>query len=96
MRNILLHENAIHPYSQPQDYIKLIFQSEFGPGHLIADASYSKKRMSTFEYIADITAAVKLSKISVSAFVNYYSSQKANVNLGLTLGWFLFNERFIE
>lgn len=59
-------------------------------------ASYSKKRMSTFEYIADITAAVKLSKISVSAFVNYYSSQKANVNLGLTLGWFLFNERFIE
>lgn len=59
-------------------------------------ASYSKKRMSTFEYIADITAAVKLSKISVSAFVNYYSSQKTNVNLGLTLGWFLFNERFIE
>lgn len=45
MRNILLHENAIHPYSQPQDYIKLIFQSEFGPGHLIADASYSKKRL---------------------------------------------------
>lgn len=59
-------------------------------------ASYSKKRMSTFEYIADITAAVKLSKISVSAFVNYYSSQKTNINLGLTLGWFLFNERFIE
>ena len=59
-------------------------------------ASYSKKRLDTFEYIADITAAVRLSKISVSAFVNYYSSHKANVNFGLTLGWFMFNERFIE
>ena len=59
-------------------------------------ASYSKKRLDTFEYIADITAVVRLSKISVSAFINYYSSHKANVNLGLTLGWFMFNERFIE
>ena len=45
MRNALLHENQIHPQAQPQDYIKLIFQSEFGPGHLIADAGYSKKRL---------------------------------------------------
>ena len=59
-------------------------------------ASYSKRRMDTFEYIADITAAVRLSNISVSAFINYYSSHKTSVNLGLTLGWFMFNERFIE
>ena len=59
-------------------------------------ASYSKKRLDTFEYIADITAAVRLSNISVSAFVNYYSSHKTSVNAGLTLGWFMFNERFIE
>ena len=45
MKNILLHENQIHPFAQPQDYIKLIFQSEFGPGHLIADADYSKQRL---------------------------------------------------
>lgn len=59
-------------------------------------ASYSKKIFDTFEYIADITATVKLSNISVSAFVNYYSSHKTSVNAGLTLGWFMFNERFIE
>lgn len=59
-------------------------------------ARYSKKRMDTFEYIADITAVARLSNISVSAFVNYYSSHKTSVNLGLTLGWFVFNERFIE
>ena len=45
MRNTLLYEKQIHPMAQPQDYIKLIFQSEFGPGHLIADASYSKQRL---------------------------------------------------
>ena len=45
MKNILLHESQIHPFAQPQDYIKLIFQSEFGPGHLIADANYSKQRL---------------------------------------------------
>lgn len=59
-------------------------------------ASYSKKRLSSFEYIADITAAVRLSNISVSAFVNYFSSHKTSVNAGITLGWFMFNERFIE
>jgi NTE family protein len=59
-------------------------------------ASYSSRRLSTFEYIADLTAAVRLSNISVSAFVNYFSSHKTSVNIGLTLGWFMFNERFIE
>lgn len=45
MKNAILNENRIHPQAQPQDYIKLIFQSEFGPGHLIADREYSKKRL---------------------------------------------------
>ena len=59
-------------------------------------ASYSKKRMDTFEYIADIIVAARLSNLSVSAFANYHSSHKSNVNFGLTLGWFMFNERFVE
>lgn len=59
-------------------------------------AGYAPRRMSDFEYIADITVAAKFSDVSVSAFVNYYSSHKTNVNVGLTLGWFMFNERFIE
>lgn len=59
-------------------------------------ASYSPKIFSDFEYIADITAAVRLSNISISAFVNYFSSHRTSVNVGLTLGWFIFNERFVE
>ncbi len=59
-------------------------------------ARYSNKRFNDFQYICDITAVAKFSNISVSAFANYYSSHKNTVNVGITLGWFMFNERFIE
>ena len=45
MKNAILAEAKLHPFSQPQDYIKLIFQSEFGPGHLIPNADYARKRL---------------------------------------------------
>ena len=45
MRNAILQEKQLHPQAQPQDYIKLIFQSEFGPGHLIKDPVYARNRL---------------------------------------------------
>ena len=45
MRRAIMDEAKLHPMAQPQDYIKLIFQSEFGPGHLIADAGFAAKRL---------------------------------------------------
>ena len=73
----------------------------FAPYRMIKEnangtASYSRKRFNDFQYIFDVTAVAKFSNISVSAFVNYYSSHKSSVNIGLTLGWFMFNERFFE
>ena len=59
-------------------------------------ASYAKKRFNDFHYIGDFTIAAKFSNISVSAFANYYSSHKGSVDFGLTIGWFMFHERFIE
>lgn len=59
-------------------------------------ASFSKKRFNDFQYICDLTIAAKISKISISGFVNYYSSHDKSINVGVTLGWFMFNERFIE
>ena len=59
-------------------------------------ASYSKKRFDDFQYICDITAVAKFSNISLSTFVNYYSSHSSSINAGITLGWFMFNERFFE
>ena len=59
-------------------------------------AGYAKKRFNDFQYIGDFTVAAKFSNISVSAFANYYSSHKRSVDFGLTIGWFMFHERFIE
>lgn len=59
-------------------------------------ATYSKKRFNDFQYIGDITFAAKFSNISVSAFIDYYSSHRTSVDVGLTIGWFMFHERFIE
>ena len=45
MKEYILLEKQLHPFALPQDYIKLIFQHEFGPGHLIADPVYAKNRL---------------------------------------------------
>lgn len=45
MEKAILNEIRLHPQAQPQDYIKLIFQSEFGPGHLIANREYARGRL---------------------------------------------------
>ena len=45
MKDYILHARNLHPFALPQDYIKLIFQHEFGPGHLIADKNYAQTRL---------------------------------------------------
>ena len=59
-------------------------------------AYYSKKRFNDFQFIADLTFVAQFSNISASAFVNYYSSSPKRVNLGISVGWFMFNDRFLE
>lgn len=56
----------------------------------------SKKRFNDFQYIAELSVVGKLSVFSISGYVDYYSSRKKGVNAGITLGWLMFNERFIE
>lgn len=59
-------------------------------------AYFGKKRFNDFQYITEIAVAARVSTITVSGYVDFYSSHKKGVNLGVTLGWFMFNERFIE
>lgn len=73
----------------------------FSPYRMIKEntdgtAFYSKKRFDDFQYIAELNAVGKISTITISGFLNYYSSHKSGFNIGLTLGWFMFNERFFE
>ena len=58
--------------------------------------AYYGKLFSRIEYMGEISLVIKLSFGAISAYVNYYSSPERNWNFGLTLGWQIFNSRFIE
>ena len=58
--------------------------------------AYYGKAFSHFEYIGEISVICQLPFGAISAYVNHYSSPKKEWNVGLTLGWQLFNYRFIE
>ena len=58
--------------------------------------AYYGKAFSRFEYLGEISVICQLPFGAISAYVNHYSSPKREWNVGLTLGWQLFNYRFIE
>lgn len=58
--------------------------------------AYYGKAFSRFEYMGEISVICQLPFGAISASVNHYSSPKKEWNVGLTLGWQLFNYRFIE
>ena len=58
--------------------------------------SYYGKAFSRFEYLGEISVVCQLPFGAISAYVNHYSSPRREWNVGLTLGWQLFNYRFIE
>lgn len=58
--------------------------------------AYYGKAFSRFEYMGEISMICQLPFGAISAYVNHYSSPKKKWNVGLTLGWQLFNYRFIE
>ena len=58
-------------------------------------ATYGKA-FSKFEYMGDLSVVVRLPFGSVSAYLNYYSSPEKNWNAGISLGWQIFGERFMQ
>jgi len=62
----------------------------------IDNQAYYGKSFSKAEFLGESSLILKLPFGSVSAYVNYYSSPRKEWNLGLSIGWQLFNYRFIE
>ena len=58
--------------------------------------AYYGKSFSRFEYIGEVSLVCQLPFGAISAYLNHYSSPNKEWNVGLTLGWQLFNYRFIE
>ena len=54
------------------------------------------KAFSRFEYMGEVSVICHLPFGAISAYVNHYSSPKREWNVGLTIGWQLFNYRFVE
>lgn len=57
---------------------------------------YYGKVFSRFEYLGELSVVCHLPFGAISAYVNHYSSPRKEWNVGITLGWQLFNYRFIE
>ena len=47
LEDVLLSQFALYPQMEPQDAVKLIYQQEFGPEHLIRDAEKSLAMLKT-------------------------------------------------
>ncbi len=58
--------------------------------------AYYGKAFSNFEYLGEVSLVCRLPFGAVSAYVNHYSSPDKEWNVGLTIGWQLFNHRFLE
>lgn len=58
--------------------------------------AYYGKVFSRFEYLGELSVVCHLPFGAISAYVNHYSSPRKEWNVGITLGWQLFNYKFIE
>lgn len=54
------------------------------------------KTLSRFEYMGEISVICHLPFGAISAYLNHYSSPRREWNVGMTIGWQLFNYRFVE
>ena len=54
------------------------------------------KAFSKVEYMGEVSVICQLPFGAISAYVNHYSSPRREWNVGLSIGWQLFNYRFIE
>ena len=63
--------------------------------HLL-DRVYYGKTLDSFRYMGEVSLVLKLPFVSVGFFANGYSHPKNNFNIGLNIGYLIFNSGFME
>lgn len=58
--------------------------------------AYYGKAFSKVEYMGEVSVVCRLPFGAIAAYLNHYSSPRKEWNVGLTIGWQLFNYCFIE
>jgi NTE family protein len=61
-----------------------------------AGKAYYGRQFSTFAHLEELSIVSRFSTFIISAYLNHNSAQPRNVNAGISLGWYMFNNRFIE
>ena len=58
--------------------------------------AYYGKPFSTLEHIEELSIVGRFSTLVISAYLNHDSSSPSNISVGISLGWYMMNNRFIE
>jgi len=60
------------------------------------DRSYYGKTLDSFQYMGEVSLVLQLPFVSVGFFANGYSYPKNNFNVGLNIGYLIFNSGFLN
>ena len=58
--------------------------------------AYSGAPFSTMSHIEELSIVGRFSTFVISAYLTHDSSLPRNIGAGISLGWYMFNNRFIE
>lgn len=58
--------------------------------------AYYGRPLSTFAHLEELSVVGRFSTFVISAYLNHNSSSPKSVSAGISLGWYMFNNRFIE
>ena len=58
--------------------------------------AYYGQPLSTITYLEELSVVGRISTFVISAYLNHNSSAPRSVSAGISLGWYMFNNRFIE
>ena len=92
---------GIKPIYMLNPYIQLRLEAyAFAPIYPIlsnedGEAFYGKP-FSTLAHIEELSLVGRFSTFVVSAYINHNSSTPKNINAGISLGWYMQNNRFVE
>ena len=74
-------------------YIFMPYQRVFRNGN--NKAAFSQP-LSSMEFMAESSLIFNLKFVSAGAFINYYSTAVSKWNIGINIGYLLFNNRFLD
>ena len=58
--------------------------------------AYYGQPLSALSHLEEFSIVGRFSTLVISAYLNHNSASPRNINAGVSIGWYMFNNRFIE